>query len=74
MFSPGIFRDQGGSYDNLYRLQGGILMSLAALWLMLYISERKGNRTLQLEVVDTSFHQSDNAQELTVETLPNDEK
>ncbi|XP_002407077.5 monocarboxylate transporter 14-like [Ixodes scapularis] len=36
----GIFRDRTGSYDNLYRLQGGLVLFLGMLWLIVVYCER----------------------------------
>ncbi|KAM7311863.1 monocarboxylate transporter 9-like [Ixodes scapularis] len=37
----GFFRDDGGSYDNVYRLQGGLLLFAALLWLPVACRERR---------------------------------
>lgn len=39
----GLFRDDGGSYDNLYRMYGGILLLLSGIFLLLVCAERSLN-------------------------------
>uniref|UniRef100_V5H3K4 Putative monocarboxylate transporter n=3 Tax=Ixodes ricinus TaxID=34613 RepID=V5H3K4_IXORI len=44
LFNPaivGIFRDQMGSYDNLYRFQGGLILFSGLLWFLIVYWERK---------------------------------